>query len=51
MNIFVLMDDPVAPFNRLKPLVAADHAAAYREVRGTDYTVLFPPGRKEFRIL
>lgn len=51
MNIFVLTDDPLRAFDRLKPLVAADFAAAYREVGGEDYTVLFPPGRKQFRIL
>lgn len=32
MNIFVLTDDPLRAFDRLKPLVAADFAAAYREV-------------------
>ena len=51
MNIFVLTDDPVGAFDRLKPLMAADLSAAYREVAGDEFTVLFPPGRKAFRVL
>jgi hypothetical protein len=51
MNIFIFTDDPLAAFKRLKPLMAADFAVAYREVAGDDYTVLFPPGRTKFEVI
>jgi hypothetical protein len=46
MNIFILTADPVATFERVKPLLSAasllDKASvAYRELRSDDFTVLW----------
>ena len=46
INIFILTADPVATFERVKPLLSAasllDKAsAAYRELRSDDFTVLW----------
>jgi hypothetical protein len=47
MNIFILTADPVATFERAKPLLFAASlldkvSIAFREVRSDDFTVLWP---------
>ena len=46
MNIFILTADPVATFERVKPLLSAASlldkvSVAYRELRSDDFTVLW----------
>ncbi len=55
MNIFLLTDDPAAAFDRIKPLAEAQGllaklVAAYREVDGEEYVVVYPPGRTDFAV-
>ena len=56
MNIFIYTDDPVGTFQRIRPVLARKwwlkiSAAAYREVDGEDYTVIWPEGSsKPFHI-
>lgn len=47
MNLFILTADPVATFERAKPLLSAAFLldkviVAYRELRSDDFTVLWP---------
>lgn len=47
MNIFILTADPVAMFERAKPLLSAASlldkvSVAYRELRSDDFRVLWP---------
>ena len=47
MNIFILTGDPVATFERAKPLLSAASlldkvSVAYRELRSDDFTLLWP---------
>ena len=47
MNIFILTGDPVATFERAKPLLSAASlldkvSAAYRELLSDDFTLLWP---------
>jgi hypothetical protein len=56
MNLFIFTDDPAATFELAKPVLECHEqlewvTAAYREVTGDRYTVIWPPDwRKEFRI-
>ena len=55
MNIFILTSQPVDCFESVKSLLGKQHAwedlrAAYREVSGTRYTILWPNGLNEFRV-
>jgi hypothetical protein len=55
-NIFIVTSDPVATFQRVKPVLKRARqlqsvTAAYREADGDDYTVIWPEGsRQELRI-
>lgn len=47
MNIFILTADPVATFERAKPLLSAasllnNVSVAYRDLRSDNFTVLWP---------
>ena len=56
MNIFICADEPNKILEMIQPVVAKrkmfrDLIAAYREVAGEDYTVIWPTGfTKQFRI-
>lgn len=50
MNVFVFTDHPTRAFERIKPLVSAGLTVAYREVSGDTFTVLFPPGQRDFKV-
>ncbi len=56
MNIFVHTDEPRKVFAMIRPVVAKRKlieilVAAYREIAGEDYTVIWPVGyTKRFRI-
>ncbi len=56
-NIFILTDDPSATFQAAKPLLQkakrlSSLTAAYRDVEGEDYTVLWPPdSKRKFEVL
>jgi hypothetical protein len=56
MNIFVHTDEPEKVFEIIRPVVAKrklfeNLVAAYREIVGEDYTVIWPIGfEKQFRI-
>lgn len=55
MNIFILTDDPVASFERLKPSIdhlgiTGKHKVAFRELSSEAYEILWPPDHKEFTI-
>src|SRR5687768_12923137 len=52
INIFILTSDPVATFSRAKPTLKKFkylHAAtaAYREIDGENYTVIWPEGSRQ----
>jgi hypothetical protein len=52
MNILILTNDPVGTFRKIRPLLARKlwlrlSAAAYREVMGEDYTVIWPEGSQK----
>lgn len=55
-NIFILTSDPAATFQRAKPVLERTRhlqavTAAYREVDGERYTVIWPEGsQREFRV-
>ena len=55
-NIFIFTSDPAAIFHRARPVLERRQqlqavAAAYREVEGEHYTVIWPEGsREEFRV-
>ena len=56
MNIFILTTDPATTFQRIRPVLElADLqmiSAAYREVDGDRYTVIWPDGLlREFQVL
>lgn len=51
MNIFILTADPVATFERVKPLLSAESlldkaSVAYRALRSDDFTVLWSTSSK-----
>ena len=54
-NIFIFTDDPKLAFQKALPCLDErdrDTArVAYRETAGEDFTILWPPGLKEFRVL
>jgi len=56
MNIFILTNDPMGTFQKIRPLLARKlwlrvSAAAYREIEGENYTVIWPEGlQKPFHI-
>ena len=55
-NIFLFSDEPVASFERIKPLaeslgLLATLVAAYRETDGENYVVIYPPGRTNFSVV
>jgi len=55
-NIFIFTLDPTATFQRVKPVLERTRhlqavTAAYREVDGDQYTVIWPEGsQSEFRV-
>lgn len=54
-NIFIFTSDPKATFWRIRQLLQREGkmesvAAAFREISGETYTVLWPEGQTEFRI-
>jgi hypothetical protein len=51
-NVFVLTDQPKAAFERLRALVAAlpSARAAYRRLTSSEWTILYPPGLKDFEV-
>jgi hypothetical protein len=54
-NIFVLTDSPSSTFERVRKEFGGmgereDMRAAYRELGGEDYIILWPPGLKEFTV-
>lgn len=56
MNLFIHTDDPEGTFKSAQTLLGdsgrvASMAAAYRELAGEDYSILWPPGRTEFKIV
>lgn len=54
-NLFILTDTPQVTLQKALPCLDErfrDLArAAYREAEGEQYTILWPPGLKEFRVL
>ena len=55
MNIFVLTDEPLLSFERIKEALGEYNAwpnvrVAYREVSGDKYTILWPTQLTEFRV-
>jgi hypothetical protein len=55
MNIFIHTDDPMSTFNIIKSAIGTGDywvgiRAAYRELGGSGYTVLWPKDSYEFRI-
>jgi len=56
MNIFILTDDPQSSFLEIMAVlephaVWSNMRAAYREIQGDEYTVLWPRQLNHFRIL
>jgi len=54
-NLFIFTDEPTLAFQKALPCLdekSRDLArAAYRDVDGDTFTILWPPGAKEFRVL
>jgi hypothetical protein len=56
-NIFIFTSDPAATFDRARPVIESRQplqsvTAAYREVEGESYTVIWPQGsRAEFSLI
>ena len=55
MNIFVFTSDPVGAFEAAKRIVdcndiADDLRAAYRPANGSRFTILWPPGLRQFSV-
>ncbi|HEV8001991.1 MAG TPA: hypothetical protein VGP63_19035 [Planctomycetaceae bacterium] len=56
MNIFIMTDRPQSAFNEVKAILGSrdcwpDARAAYREVAGDDYTILWPRGLTKFDVI
>jgi hypothetical protein len=56
MNIFILTDDPQSSFLEIKAVLEAckmwsSIRAAYREIQGDQYTVLWPHHLNHFQVL
>ena len=52
-NIFLIVTDPTEAFSRIAPALPQalpGLKVAYRELEGTKYVTLFPPGLTEFHI-
>ena len=54
-NLFISTDTPELAFQKALPCLAEQYRdlarAAYREVEGEPFTILWPPGMKEFRVI
>ncbi len=55
MNIFILTDDPHASFSRVRSILESGRTwaalrAAFREVDGSEYTILWPKYLAQFRL-
>jgi hypothetical protein len=54
-NIFIYMNDPGPIFEKAMQLLddraRAELRAAYREIKGEKYTILWPPTLKEFELI
>jgi hypothetical protein len=55
VNIFIGTDDPKRAFNEVKAILGtrdlwADARVAYREVAGSEYTILWPKDLTEFKV-
>jgi len=56
MNLFIHTNDPINAFEKARKYLAPGHeqhlVAAYRDLKGNKYTVLWPKGYgKEFRVI
>lgn len=56
MNLFIHTNEPEATFKAAQALLGEGErvenmAAAHRELEGEEYTILWPPGRTEFKIV
>jgi hypothetical protein len=55
VNIFIRTDDPKRAFNEVKAILGSrdfwvDARVAYREVAGSEYTILWPKDLTEFKV-
>lgn len=54
-NLFIFTDNPTLAFQKALPCLDERSRdlvrAAYREVEGETFTVVWPPGAQEFRVL
>ncbi len=55
VNIFIRTDDPKRAFNEVKAVLGTrdfwvDARVAYREVTGSEYTILWPKDLTEFKV-
>jgi hypothetical protein len=55
MNIFIRTDNPKSAFNEVKGILGSrdfwvDARVAYREVAGSEYTILWPKDLTEFKV-
>jgi len=55
VNIFIRTDDPKRAFNEVKAILGSrdfwvDARVAYREVAGSEYTILWPENLNEFKV-
>ncbi|MEI7732921.1 MAG: ABC transporter [Verrucomicrobiota bacterium] len=55
VNIFIRTDDPKRAFNEVKAILGTrdfwiDARVAYREVAGSEYTILWPKSLTEFKV-
>jgi len=55
VNIFIRTEDPNRAFNEVKAILGgrdtwSDARVAYREVGGSEYTILWPTSLKEFQV-
>jgi hypothetical protein len=55
VNIFIRTDDPKRAFNEVKAILGSrdflvDARVAYREVAGSEYTILWPKNLSEFEV-
>lgn len=54
-NIFIHTNTPASDFQKVLPFIAEQDRdqvkAAYREIEGETYTMVWPPGLKEFKVL
>jgi hypothetical protein len=54
-NIFIFTDEPTLAFQKALPCLDERYRdlakAAYREAEGETFSILWPPGLKEFRVI